>query len=150
MYFRTIRWVLDTVGLDRFPGRTHGTLLKLRPGTFTTLRNSAENELFVKRLPERACQLGLRQGQGARSLHLVARERLKSLSRPHIGFRKVVLMSSSKIVRLHPGKFWCATKLMSVEEREVLIDAIVRLAEAGDVDGLQHFGFITLREKMAA
>ena len=57
------------------------------------------------------------------------------------------------IVRIHPSKFWSATRLMSSQERDVLLEAITKLAEAGDVSGLEHFDFVSVGvrpEKMAS
>ena len=56
------------------------------------------------------------------------------------------------IVRIHPSKFWSATRLMSIQQQDVLLEAITRLAEAGDVSGLEHFDFISvgLRPKKMA
>ena len=48
------------------------------------------------------------------------------------------------IVRIHPAKFWSATRLMSNEERETLLEAIGKLARAGDVSGLEHFDFVSV------
>ena len=51
------------------------------------------------------------------------------------------------LVRINPPKFWSATRLMTNEERESLLEAIAKLAEAGDVTGLAHFDFITFGVK---
>jgi hypothetical protein len=57
--FTSIRWAFDTVGLEWFPGDTQRALMQLRPGTFTAVRISEYPQLFVKRLTERAFQLGV-------------------------------------------------------------------------------------------
>jgi hypothetical protein len=46
------------------------------------------------------------------------------------------------VVRIDPPKFWSATRLMTKEERDTLLEAITKLAEAGDTTGLAHFDFI--------
>lgn len=56
--FMSIRWALDTVDLEWFPGQTQDALVNLRPGTFTAIRISVETQLFVKRLTEKAFQVG--------------------------------------------------------------------------------------------
>ena len=48
------------------------------------------------------------------------------------------------MVRIHPSKFWSATRLMTAKERDILLDAITKMAEAGDVAGLEHFDFISV------
>jgi hypothetical protein len=53
-----IRWALDTVELDCFPGQARKALMQLRPGTFTAITISTDTQFFVKRLTERAFQLG--------------------------------------------------------------------------------------------
>jgi hypothetical protein len=58
----TIRWVLDTVELGQFPGRTQRHLLQLLPGTFTAIGISPDTQLFVKRVTNRAFQLGVNYG----------------------------------------------------------------------------------------
>ena len=57
------------------------------------------------------------------------------------------LLRSNTVVRIHPSKFWAATRSMSDQEKEVLLQAIARLAEVGDFAGLQHFDFISLTER---
>ncbi|HXZ78543.1 MAG TPA: hypothetical protein VEG30_01355 [Terriglobales bacterium] len=47
-------------------------------------------------------------------------------------------------VRINPGKFWAATKSMSQEEADNLLEAIFRMAQEGDINGLIQFGFIYL------
>jgi hypothetical protein len=51
------------------------------------------------------------------------------------------------LVRINPPKFWSATRLMSNQERDTLLEAIAKMAEAGDVSGLAHFDFITFGKK---
>ncbi len=54
---------------------------------------------------------------------------------------------SSLLVRINPPKFWSATRHMSAAERETLLEAITKLAEAGDMPGLAHFDFITFTDR---
>lgn len=55
--------------------------------------------------------------------------------------------ASALIVRIHPAKFWSATRLMSNEEREILLQAVAKLAAAGDASGLEHFDFVSVTER---
>ena len=45
---------------------------------------------------------------------------------------------------LVPQKFWSATKQMSSEEIENLIERLMRLSAARDFDSLQQFDFIVV------
>ncbi len=47
-------------------------------------------------------------------------------------------------VWLNPQKFWAATKGMSEEKIEQLIDDLMYLAEARDFDALQRFDYILI------
>jgi hypothetical protein len=51
---------------------------------------------------------------------------------------------SDLVIRLNPSEFWSATRLMSQAERDVLLEAITKLAEANDLDGLRHFNFVSV------
>jgi len=53
------------------------------------------------------------------------------------------LFADDILVRINPPKFWAATRLMSPSEQDTLLEAVERLAEAGDLSGLAHFDFIT-------
>ena len=53
-------------------------------------------------------------------------------------------------IRLHPARFWAATKSMLPEQQEALLNAIALLAEIGDVEGLEHFDFVTIDDKRAS
>lgn len=55
--------------------------------------------------------------------------------------------SEKLLVRINPPKFWSATRHMSAEEKDVLLEAVARLAEAGDLTGLAHFDFITFTNR---
>lgn len=57
------------------------------------------------------------------------------------------LPASSFLVRINPPKFWSATRHMSPQEQQTLLEAISKLAEAGDVRGLAHFDFITFTDR---
>jgi hypothetical protein len=48
------------------------------------------------------------------------------------------------VVRIHPSKFWSATRLMTNQERHTILEAIEKLAEAGDLAGLEHFDFVSV------
>jgi hypothetical protein len=56
----------------------------------------------------------------------------------------VASTTENLVVRLNPPEFWSATRLMSEMERDVLLKAITKLAEAGDIDGLSRFSFVTV------
>jgi hypothetical protein len=73
----SIRWAFNTVGLEWFPSHAQGVLIKLRPGTFTAVRISEYPQLFVKRLTEKAFQLGVIYSDPVRTR---ARRRSASLS----------------------------------------------------------------------
>ncbi len=47
-------------------------------------------------------------------------------------------------VWLNPPKFWAATKFMSKEQAEQLMNDIVRLAEDKDFEALQRFEFVSI------
>jgi hypothetical protein len=47
-------------------------------------------------------------------------------------------------VWLVPQKFWSATKGMSAEETEKLVDRLMSLSEVGDFATLQKFDFIVI------
>ena len=51
------------------------------------------------------------------------------------------------VVRIHPSKFWSATRLMTNQERDSLLEAIEKLAEAGDLAGLEHFDFVSIAKR---
>jgi hypothetical protein len=51
--------------------------------------------------------------------------------------------ANEMVVRINPSKFWSATRLMTDDERHILLEAVTKLAEAGDVSGLAHFDFIS-------
>ena len=48
------------------------------------------------------------------------------------------------VIRFNPPEFWSATRLMSETDRNVLLDAVTKLAEAGDLDGLSQFSFVSI------
>ena len=56
---------------------------------------------------------------------------------------------SKLVIRLNPPEFWSATRLMSDAERDTLLQAVTKLAEAGDVDGLSHFTFVSFSYRPA-
>ena len=47
-------------------------------------------------------------------------------------------------VWLNPPKFWAATKQMSREEAEKLVEKLMSLSEIGDFETLQKFDFIVI------
>jgi len=47
-------------------------------------------------------------------------------------------------VRINPGKFWAATKVMTQDEADSLLEAVFRMAQEGDINGLTQFGFVYL------
>lgn len=47
-------------------------------------------------------------------------------------------------VWLNPPKFWAATKQMSPEEAERLVEKLISLSESGDFEALQKFDFIVI------
>ncbi len=47
-------------------------------------------------------------------------------------------------VWLNPQKFWAATKGMTQEERDQLIDDLMYLAEARDFQALERFEYILI------
>ncbi len=53
-------------------------------------------------------------------------------------------LADNPVVRIHPAKFWSATRLMTNQERDTLLEAIEKLAEAGDLAGLEHFDFVSV------
>ena len=58
-----------------------------------------------------------------------------------------LMTAEDVVIRLNPAEFWSATRLMSNVERDTLFDAISRMAEAGDLDGLRHFSFISFTHR---
>ena len=57
--------------------------------------------------------------------------------------------ASDLVIRLNPSEFWSATRLMSQDEQDVLLEAITRMAEANDLDGLRHFNFVSVTYRPA-
>jgi hypothetical protein len=57
--------------------------------------------------------------------------------------------ANNVVIRFNPAEFWSATRLMTQTERDLLLDAITKLAEAQDVQGLSHFKFVTFGVKPA-
>lgn len=57
-----------------------------------------------------------------------------------------MLVKRTDRVWLHPPKFWAATKQMSEEEAEKLVEQLMSLAEVGDFETLQKFDFIVIGE----
>jgi hypothetical protein len=53
------------------------------------------------------------------------------------------------VIRLNPTEFWSATRLMSQTERDVLLTAVTKLAEAIDLEGLRQFKFISITHRPA-
>jgi len=47
-------------------------------------------------------------------------------------------------VWINPPKFWAATKQMSPEEADKLVEKLVSLSEIGDFETLQKFDFIAI------
>ena len=61
-------------------------------------------------------------------------------------------MSADSAVKiwLDPWKYWSATANMSGEETALLIDKIVHHAEAGNLDALKQYPFVTLHDPVEA
>jgi hypothetical protein len=55
-----------------------------------------------------------------------------------------MMPNQSDRIWLVPQKFWSATKEMSAEEIESLIERLMRLSVARDFDSLQQFDFIVV------
>ena len=47
-------------------------------------------------------------------------------------------------VWINPPKFWAATKQMSREDAENLVEKLMSLSEVGDFEALQKFDFIVI------
>jgi hypothetical protein len=62
-----IRWIPDTIDLERFPERTQAALRQLKAGSFAEIASSVDTQLMVKRLTDRAFQLGLAEPRAART-----------------------------------------------------------------------------------
>ena len=58
----SIRWAWETIELEKFPPQMQEALRKLEAGRYTVITISFETKLFVKRLTQRAFQLGLDYG----------------------------------------------------------------------------------------
>jgi hypothetical protein len=57
---------------------------------------------------------------------------------------------SNLTIRFHPARFWAATKMLSSEQQEALIDAVTFLVQVRDIEGLKQFGFIILDQTPVA
>ena len=55
-----------------------------------------------------------------------------------------MVTNSSERVWINPPKFWAATKQMSKEEAEKLVEKLMSLSEVGDYETLQKFDFIKI------
>jgi len=55
-----------------------------------------------------------------------------------------MVTSSTDRVWINPPKFWAATKQMSPEEADKLVDKLMSLSEIGDFEALQKFDFIAI------
>ena len=55
-----------------------------------------------------------------------------------------MVTNSSERVWINPPKFWAATKQMSTEEAEKLVEKLMSLSEVGDYETLQKFDFIKI------
>jgi hypothetical protein len=53
------------------------------------------------------------------------------------------------VIRFNPTEFWSATRLMSETERDVLLTAVTKLAEATDLEGLRQFKFVSITHRPA-
>ena len=47
----------------------------------------------------------------------------------------------------HPPKFWAATRGMSAQEVDLVMQQVLLLAEARDVDALMQFDFISIERR---
>ena len=47
----------------------------------------------------------------------------------------------------HPPKFWAATRGMSAQEADLVMQQVLMLAEAKDLEALSRFDFITVERR---
>jgi len=55
-----------------------------------------------------------------------------------------MVTNSTDRIWLNPPKFWAATKQMSSEEAEKLVEKLISLSEVRDFEALQKFDFIVI------
>jgi hypothetical protein len=60
----------------------------------------------------------------------------------------LMMPNQAERIWLVPQKFWSATKQMSAEEIENLIERLMRLSVARDFDSLQQFDFIVVGDSL--
>jgi len=118
-------------------------------GTSPTVHNAAAT--FVDQISVKAVTAADRADKsGPRPLLRHGSSLLLSFPVSFLGIEPKRIYMTTITIRLHPARFWAATKSMLPEQQEALLNAIALLAEIGDVEGLEHFDFVTIDDKRAS
>lgn len=56
-------------------------------------------------------------------------------------------MIAEERIWFHPPKFWAATRGMAPEQTELIMQQVLLLAEARDLQALSQFDFITVERR---